>query len=78
MGRRRYEWQFNQHKPLPPNAGVNKKEELMEYKETGTCKHGEFPLIKGCPQCIAERRITGSLSQSTPGKVEKKILCFNE
>lgn len=24
--------------------------------EKGHCKHGEFDLIKGCPQCIAERQ----------------------
>ena len=26
---------------------------------TGTCKHGEFDLEKGCPQCLAERRKAG-------------------
>ncbi|GAH89005.1 unnamed protein product, partial [marine sediment metagenome] len=25
--------------------------------EIGYCKHGEFDLIKGCPQCLAERQI---------------------
>ena len=27
----------------------------MTY-ETGTCKHGKFSLLTGCPECIAERR----------------------
>ena len=27
----------------------------MEIKETGTCKHGTFPLLEGCALCIAER-----------------------
>ena len=26
---------------------------------TGTCKHGEFELMEGCPTCIAERRQAG-------------------
>lgn len=24
--------------------------------ETGTCKHGKFDLMDGCPRCIAECR----------------------
>lgn len=27
--------------------------------QKGTCKHGEFDLMAGCPQCIAERRAAG-------------------
>ncbi len=27
--------------------------------DTGHCKHGEFILTEGCPQCIAEKRVAG-------------------
>ena len=27
--------------------------------DKGTCKHGEFNLEEGCPQCLAERRAAG-------------------
>ena len=28
-------------------------------QEKGYCKHREFDLMEGCPQCIAERRQVG-------------------
>lgn len=31
----------------------------MAIKETGTCKHGTFPLLDGCSKCLAERRKAG-------------------
>ncbi len=31
----------------------------MKNEEMGTCKHGKFPLMAGCPQCIEERRAAG-------------------
>ena len=31
----------------------------MEFKETGTCQHGTFPLREGCPKCITKRRQDG-------------------
>jgi len=38
-------------------AWVREKEaEMSTDKEKGHCKHGEFNLTEGCPQCIAERR----------------------
>lgn len=27
----------------------------MESRATGTCEHGPFPLLEGCPQCIAKK-----------------------
>ena len=32
----------------------------MESRATGTCKHGPFPLLEGCPQCIEESRSTSA------------------
>ena len=41
-------------------AWVQEKEaEVTTDKEKGHCKHGEFNLTEGCPQCIAERRQSG-------------------
>jgi len=31
----------------------------------GHCKHGEFELEKGCPECIAERRQAGNVIEGT-------------
>ena len=36
-------------------AIVQDDEAYKAYKEdTGHCKHGSFPLLEGCRQCIAE------------------------
>jgi len=46
----------------------NKEAEVSTEK--GHCKHGEFILTEGCPQCIAERRADkGALVSNTPAPV---------
>jgi len=49
----------------------------MTINSKGQCKHGEFDLSKGCPQCIAERRddngLLGDLAQSLANKTGKPI-----
>ena len=40
---------------LAPARLLKKESEEVIMEETGTCKHGTFPLREGCPQCIAER-----------------------
>ncbi len=35
----------------------------------GTCKHGDFDLMEGCPQCIEEKR-TAELAEQVKAKLE--------
>ncbi|KKL55402.1 hypothetical protein LCGC14_2255800, partial [marine sediment metagenome] len=37
----------------------------------GTCKHGEFVLVDGCPQCIEERLSAASEIEANEGEVVK-------
>ena len=32
----------------------------------GHCKHGEFELMKGCPDCIQEAREVEALEETVP------------
>lgn len=36
-------------------GGSERGNKIERSEEMGTCKHGEFDLMKGCPQCIADR-----------------------
>ncbi|GAF94521.1 unnamed protein product, partial [marine sediment metagenome] len=53
-------------------------------QEKGYCKHGEFILSEGCPQCIAERReqSTGhaptSIGSTTGGLADDPLLLPGE
>ena len=51
-----------------PEVGSRLRKERMtrKNKETGTCPHGTFPLLEGCPQCIMERQGTGGAPPTTP------------
>ena len=38
-------------------------------EDKGHCRHGEFILREGCPECIAERR-TAKLAEQVKAKLE--------
>jgi len=48
---------------------TERKEDKMTM---GKCKHGEFELTKGCPQCIAERQAAGA-EVNSPESIAKRI-----
>ena len=39
--------------------------------DKGSCRHGEFDLRKGCPQCIAERQAEAEVN--SPENIKKRI-----
>ena len=42
--------------------------------QKGTCKHGEFSLSEGCPQCIAERRQAPNVVPEPLSEEARKVL----
>lgn len=59
------------------NGGLGIGPQINERKEDkmtmGKCKHGEFELTKGCPQCVAERQ-AAEAEVNSPDNVRKQIL----
>ncbi|GAI85683.1 unnamed protein product, partial [marine sediment metagenome] len=49
-----WKYEFTSQLELPNPNPVSKEVEVTEEK--GHCKHGEFILREGCPQCMEERR----------------------
>jgi len=45
----------------------------MEIKETGTCKHGTFPLRAGCALCIADRMAKEGNTEASIAEAVKAV-----